>query len=93
MASPSQQSMDDQERLLEEALNIVKAQAFQMKRCLDKNKLMDGLKYASNMLSKFFYFRLNTWKEIPEFSKLLVFSDDESDGFYFADKMLCELEM
>ena len=56
MASPSQQSMDDQERLLEEALNIVKAQAFQMKRCLDKNKLMDGLKYASNMLSKFFYF-------------------------------------
>ena len=54
MASPSQQSMDDQERLLEEALNIVKSQAFQMKRCLDKNKLMDGLKYASNMLSKFF---------------------------------------
>merc|ERR1712012_1461709 len=52
MASPSQQSMDDQERLLEEALNIVKAQAFQMKRCLYKNKLMDGLKYASNMLSE-----------------------------------------
>ena len=55
MASPSQQSMDDQERLLEEALNIVKSQAFQMKRCLDKNKLMDGLKYASNMLSKFVF--------------------------------------
>ena len=94
MASPSQQSMDDQERLLEEALNIVKAQAFQMKRCLDKNKLMDGLKYASNMLSKLLnIWQICSWKKIPEFSKQLVFSDDESDGFYFADKMLSELEM
>lgn len=49
----AQQNMDDQERLLEEALNIVKTQAFQMKRCLDKGKLMDGLKHASNMLGKF----------------------------------------
>ena len=54
MAGISPQSMDDQEKLLEEALNIVKAQAYQMKRCLDKSKLMDGLKHASNMLSKFF---------------------------------------
>ncbi len=53
MAGISPQSMDDQEKLLEEALNIVKAQAYQMKRCLDKSKLMDGLKHASNMLSKF----------------------------------------
>ena len=52
MSSISPQSMDDQEKLLEEALNIVKSQAFQMKRCLDKGKLMDGLKHASNMLSK-----------------------------------------
>ena len=52
MAGISPQSMDDQEKLLEEALNIVKTQAYQMKRCLDKGKLMDGLKHASNMLSK-----------------------------------------
>lgn len=54
MAGISPQSMDDQEKLLEEALNNVKAQAYQMKRCLDKGKLMDGLKHASNMLSKTF---------------------------------------
>lgn len=47
------QSLDDQEKLLDEALNIVKHQAFSMKRCLDKSKLMDGLKHASNMLSKY----------------------------------------
>ena len=52
MASISQ-SLDDQEKLLDEALNIVKHQAFSMKRCLDKSKLMDGLKHASNMLSKY----------------------------------------
>ena len=44
--------MEDQEKLLEESLNNVKVQSFQMKRCLDKSKLMDGLKHASNMLSK-----------------------------------------
>ena len=43
---------DDQEKLLDEALGIVKVQAFQMKRCLDKSKLMDGLKHASTMLSE-----------------------------------------
>ena len=59
---------DEQEKLLDEALGIVKVicsfllkrenfdnfysqvQAFQMKRCLDKAKLMDGLKHASTML-------------------------------------------
>ena len=45
-------SLDEQEKLLEEALSNVKMQSFQMKRCLDKNKLMDGLKHASNMLGK-----------------------------------------
>jgi len=29
---------------------ILQVEAFQMKRCLDKNKLMDGLKHASAML-------------------------------------------
>ncbi|XP_074645707.1 vacuolar protein sorting-associated protein 35-like [Tubulanus polymorphus] len=43
---------EEQEKLLDEALNVVKVQSFQMKRCLDKSKLMDGLKHASNMLSE-----------------------------------------
>ena len=58
MASISQ-SLDDQEKLLDEALNIVKHQAFSMKRCLDKSKLMDGLKHASNMLSKYIFVTLS----------------------------------
>lgn len=37
---------------MEEASKEVKVQAFQMKRCLDKGKLMDGLKHASNMLGE-----------------------------------------
>ena len=68
MASISQ-SLDDQEKLLDEALNIVKHQAFSMKRCLDKSKLMDGLKHASNMLSKYIFVTLSphltVFKKIP----------------------------
>merc|ERR1712212_174322 len=44
--------LDEQEKLLDEALGIVKMESFPMKRCLDKNKLMDGLKHASNMLGE-----------------------------------------
>lgn len=44
--------MEEQEKLLDEALGVVKAQAFQMKRCLDKAKLMDALKHASAMLAE-----------------------------------------
>ncbi|VVC98963.1 unnamed protein product, partial [Leptidea sinapis] len=47
-----QSPVEEQEKLLEEALNIVKVQAFQMKRCLDKSKLMDALKHASTMLGE-----------------------------------------
>ncbi|XP_029109618.1 vacuolar protein sorting-associated protein 35-like isoform X1 [Scleropages formosus] len=43
---------DDQEKLLDEAIQAVKVQSFQMKRCLDKSKLMDALKHASNMLGE-----------------------------------------
>ncbi|XP_049788980.1 vacuolar protein sorting-associated protein 35 isoform X1 [Schistocerca nitens] len=51
--SPVQLSpVEEQEKLLDEALGVVKVQAFQMKRCLDKNKLMDGLKHASTMLGE-----------------------------------------
>lgn len=37
---------------MDEALGIVKVQSFQMKCCLDKGKLMEALKHASNMLSE-----------------------------------------
>lgn len=42
----------DQERLLDCALHVVKTESFEMKRCLDKNELMDGLRHASIMLSE-----------------------------------------
>ncbi|KOB66736.1 putative vacuolar protein sorting 35 isoform 1, partial [Operophtera brumata] len=45
-------AVEEQEKLLEDALNVVKVQAFQMKRCLDKSKLMDALKHASSMLGE-----------------------------------------
>eukprot|EP00842_Homolaphlyctis_polyrhiza_P000883 jgi/Hompol1/1796/HPOL_004967-RA len=44
--------IQDQGKALEEALGIVKAQAFHMNRCLDANKLMDALKHASTMLAE-----------------------------------------
>ncbi|KAJ3300681.1 Vacuolar protein sorting-associated protein 35 [Borealophlyctis nickersoniae] len=44
--------MDDQGKILEEALSVVKVQAFHMKRCLDNNKLMDALKHCSTMLAE-----------------------------------------
>ncbi|XP_022912925.1 vacuolar protein sorting-associated protein 35 [Onthophagus taurus] len=51
--TPQQLSpVEEQEKLLDEALSTVKAQAFQMKRCLDKIKLMEALKYASAMLGE-----------------------------------------
>ncbi|KAL7639004.1 UNVERIFIED_CONTAM: hypothetical protein RMT77_010538 [Armadillidium vulgare] len=43
---------EDQDKLLDEAMGVVRTQSFQMKRCLDKNRLMDGLKHASNMLGE-----------------------------------------
>ncbi|XP_071784980.1 vacuolar protein sorting-associated protein 35-like [Asterias amurensis] len=52
MPQTAQSPQDDQEKLLDEAQHVVKMQSFQMKRCLDKGKLMDGLKHASNMLGE-----------------------------------------
>ncbi|KAI9015777.1 vacuolar protein sorting-associated protein 35 [Phycomyces nitens] len=43
---------EDQARLLDEVLNVVKLQAHQMKKCLENNKLMEGLKHCSNMLAE-----------------------------------------
>lgn len=46
------ESAEEQERLLDEALQQVKTLSFHMKRELDKNKLMDGLKHASDLLKE-----------------------------------------
>jgi vacuolar protein sorting-associated protein 35 len=50
--TPQLSPVEEQERLLDEALSVVKIQAFQMKRCFDRSKLMDGLKHASTMLGE-----------------------------------------
>jgi len=50
--SSSMSPLEDQDKLLDEALSVVKVQALQMKRCLDKRKLMDALKHASTMLGE-----------------------------------------
>nr|CAG4636762.1 EOG090X00QE [Ceriodaphnia reticulata]SVE72762.1 EOG090X00QE [Ceriodaphnia reticulata] len=52
LASGSMSPLEDQDKLLDEALSVVKVQALQMKRCLDKRKLMDALKHASTMLGE-----------------------------------------
>jgi len=40
----------EEAKLLADAKVVVNSQAFQMKRALDNNKLMEALKHASNML-------------------------------------------
>lgn len=45
-------SGEEQEKLLDEALQQVKMESFHMKRDLDKSKLMDGLKHASDMIKE-----------------------------------------
>lgn len=45
MASPPPPPVEDQARLLEDALTVVRQQSIQMKRCLETpGKLMDALK-------------------------------------------------
>lgn len=43
---------ESQRKILEDAKNIVKTQAFYMKRALDMGKIMDALKHASNIASE-----------------------------------------
>ncbi|RCH99197.1 Vacuolar protein sorting-associated protein 35 [Rhizopus azygosporus] len=43
---------EDQAKLLDEILNVCKVQAHQMKKCLENNRLMDGLKHCSTMLGE-----------------------------------------
>uniref|UniRef100_A0A8R1E0M6 Vacuolar protein sorting-associated protein 35 n=1 Tax=Caenorhabditis japonica TaxID=281687 RepID=A0A8R1E0M6_CAEJA len=56
----------EQEKNLDNSIRIVKAESFEMKRCLDKGKTMDALKHALQMLNEMrtaelspkFYYRL-----------------------------------
>ncbi|KAK9768718.1 retromer complex subunit Vps35 [Basidiobolus ranarum] len=52
MATSPSINTENQGKLLEDALNIVKVQSFQMKKCLDGSKLMDALKHCSTMLAE-----------------------------------------
>ncbi|KAJ2779225.1 retromer complex subunit Vps35 [Coemansia javaensis] len=45
-------SRDEQAKLLDEALQAVKVQAFQMKRYVDNDRLIDGLRHCSTMLNE-----------------------------------------
>ncbi|CAF1436904.1 unnamed protein product [Adineta steineri] len=45
-------SMDNQEKLLAESLQNVRQHAFAMKRVLDQQSVMEGLKHAANMLGE-----------------------------------------
>ena len=40
----------DQEKLSDEALQIINSESFQMRKAIDENKLRHSLKYAKNML-------------------------------------------
>ena len=44
--------MDNQEKLLADALQNVRQHAFAMKRVLDQQSVMEGLKHAANMLGE-----------------------------------------
>lgn len=50
--SASLATMDDQDKYLGDAITNVQNSAFQMKRFLDKGRLMDALKCASTMLGE-----------------------------------------
>ena len=43
---------EDQDRILEDHMQVVREQAFQMKKSLDQNNLRDALKFSSTMLSE-----------------------------------------
>lgn len=73
--------MDNQDKLLADALQNVRQHAFAMKRVLDQQSVMEGLKHAANMLSELRtsllspknYYELRTF-ESESCSKRLYFS-------------------
>ncbi|XP_055537816.1 vacuolar protein sorting-associated protein 35 isoform X1 [Wyeomyia smithii] len=45
-------SLDEQDKLLSDAITVVRTQSFQMKRFLDKKRLMEAMRCASTMLGE-----------------------------------------
>ncbi|KAK5977187.1 Vacuolar protein sorting-associated protein 35 [Trichostrongylus colubriformis] len=76
----------EQEKLLENATRVVKAESLEMKRCLDKGETMDALKHASQFLNELktselspkFYYRLYM-DAVNELQHLEAFLVDEHE--------------
>lgn len=43
---------EDQDRILDDHIQVVREQAFHMKKSLDQNNLRDALKFSSTMLGE-----------------------------------------
>ncbi|CAB3405156.1 unnamed protein product [Caenorhabditis bovis] len=83
-------SAADQEKALDHACRIVKSEAHEMKRCLDKGKTMDALKHALQFLNELrtgdlspkFYYRLymDSVNELQQLETVLIddFQQDAS---------------
>ncbi|CAD6195288.1 unnamed protein product [Caenorhabditis auriculariae] len=91
-------SAAEQEKMLETATKVVKAESFEMKRCLDKGKVMDALKHAlsflnelrTNDLSPKFYYRLymDSVNELQHLESFLV-EDFQKDSGKLANLYEC----
>lgn len=76
----------EQEKLLENATRVIKAESLEMKRCLDKGETMDALKHASQFLNELktsdlspkFYYRLYM-DAVNELQHLEAFLVDEHE--------------
>lgn len=44
--------LEDQQKVLDDAIKVVKYEAYNMKKCLEMDKLMDALKHCSTMLTE-----------------------------------------
>ena len=44
--------LEQQPKLLEEAIVAIKQQGYQMRKCLDSSLILDALKFGANMLSE-----------------------------------------
>jgi vacuolar protein sorting-associated protein 35 len=88
----------DQEQILDETLRVVKTQAFEMKRCLDRKEIMEALRFANVMLAELrlttlspkFYYRLyiDVTNELQHF---LSFLQDEYLNNESETKKIAEL--
>ena len=53
MSKTNKMTLEEQQRLLDNSITIIKNEIYQMRKCLEsKNKFMDSLKHASNFLNE-----------------------------------------